>query len=101
MSTERGQADGAAVRWAQEWQRLSATAINQALGHYLNGCANVAMTRTPRQALAAMHATQADLVRHSMETLVAAARLWRTQQIESPFEQTERTPGPRQRVARP
>lgn len=79
MSIRRGQPISAAVVSAQEWQRLSWSAINQAMGHYLRGCANVAMTRTPQEALAALHETQTVLLRHSAETFVEATRLWRKQ----------------------
>jgi hypothetical protein len=67
----------AAVRWAQEWQRLSLTATNQALGLYLRGCADIVMARTPMQAVAAMHKTQTDLLRHSAHTIAETAKLWR------------------------
>ena len=50
------------VMWAQQLQRLRFTATNQALGLYLRGCADVAMARTPQQALAALHKTQTDLL---------------------------------------
>jgi hypothetical protein len=82
MSIGPGQPTSAAVVWAQQWQRLSWTAINQAMGHYLRGCANVAMTRTPQQALATLHETQTVLLKHSMETFSEAARLWRKQNTE-------------------
>ena len=44
--------------------------MNQAMGHYLQGCANVAMARTPQQALAALYEAQAVLVRHPMASFV-------------------------------
>jgi hypothetical protein len=62
---------------AQEWQRLSLAATNQALGHYLRGCTDLVMARTPKQALAALHKTQTDLLRHSADTIAEAAKLWR------------------------
>jgi hypothetical protein len=77
-----GQPISAAVVWAQEWQRLSSSAINQAMGHYLRGCANVAMTRTPHQALAALHEMQTVLLRHSADTFAEATRLCRKQNTE-------------------
>lgn len=79
MSIGPGQPISAPVRWAQEWQRLSLTATNQAMGHYLHGCANVAMARTPQQALAALHKTQTGLLRHSVHVFAEATRLWRKQ----------------------
>jgi hypothetical protein len=77
MSIGPGQPISPAVGWAQDWQRLSWTAINQAMGHYLSGCANVAMARTPQQALAALHKTQTSLLRHSADTVAQITRLWR------------------------
>ncbi len=82
MSIEPGQPIAAAIQWAHEWQRLSWTMTNQALGHYLRGCASVAMTRTPQQALAALHKTQTDLLRNSADTFAEVARLLRKQNIE-------------------
>jgi hypothetical protein len=75
MSIGPGQPNLAGIRWAHEWQHLSWTAMNQAVGHYLQGCANVAMARTPQQALAAVYEAQAVLLRHSMETFAGATRL--------------------------
>jgi hypothetical protein len=49
------------------------------MGHYLHGCANVAMAPTPQQALVALYKTQAGLLRHSANTMAEAARLWRKQ----------------------
>ena len=66
-----------AARWAQQLQRLNSTAANQAIGHCLRGCANLAMARTPKQALAALHKTQTDLLRHSADTIAEAAKVWR------------------------
>ena len=40
---------------------MSWNAINRAMGHYLSGCANVAMARTPEQALTALHKTHTGL----------------------------------------
>ena len=58
---------------------MGRTMTNQAIGHYLRGCANVAMARTPRQALAALHKTQASLLRHSGDAFARVARLWHKQ----------------------
>jgi len=88
MSIGPGRPIDAAIRCTHEWERLSWTAMNQAMGHYLRGCANVAMARTPQQALAAVHETQTALLRHSAETFAEAARLWRKQS-------TEHRPSPR------
>ena len=77
MSIGSGQPGSAAVKWTQQLQRFSLTATNQAMGHYLRGCANVAMARTPQQALAALHKTQTDLLRHSADTVAEAVKLWR------------------------
>jgi len=63
----------------QEWQRLGWNATSQAMGHYFQGCASLAMTRTPRQALAALHAIQTGLLRHAADTLAEATRLARKQ----------------------
>jgi hypothetical protein len=79
MSIGPGQPISPAVGWAEEWQRLGWTAINQAMGHYLRGCANVAMARTPQQALVALHQTQTSLLRHSADTVAQITRLWRKQ----------------------
>ena len=79
MSIGPGQPISPAAWRAQEWQRLGWTAINQAMEHYLRGCANVAMTRTPQQALAALHKMQTSLLRHSGDTFAQVARLWRKQ----------------------
>jgi hypothetical protein len=82
MNNGLGQPVTAAVSWSQEWQRLSWTAINQAMGQYLHGCANLAMARTPRQALTALHKTQTGLLRHSAATFAEATRLWNKQNTE-------------------
>jgi hypothetical protein len=82
MSIGPGQPISPAVGWAQEWQRLSWTVINQAMGHYLHGCANVAMARTPQQALAALHKTQTSLLRDSADTVAQVTWLWRKQNTE-------------------
>ena len=70
------------VRWAQQLQRLRLTATNQALGLYLRGYADLVMARTPQQALASLHKTQTDLLRHSAHTIAEAAKLWRKQNTE-------------------
>jgi len=77
-----GQHICAVVRWALEWQRLSLTATNQTMGHYLHGCANLTMARTPQQALAELHKTRIGLFRHSADTIAEATRVWRQQNIE-------------------
>jgi hypothetical protein len=79
MGTGLGHSTSAAVRWLQEWQRLTWTATNQAIGHYLNGCANIALARTPQQALAALHKTHARLLVHSAQILANGVGLWRGQ----------------------
>ena len=94
MRIEPGQPIFAVAMWAQEWQRLSWTTINQALGHYLHGCANLAMTGTPQQALAALHKIQAVLLRHSAETFAEATRLWRKQNTELPVMPAEHARAP-------
>ncbi len=82
MSTRRGPPIPAAVRRAQEWQRLSWTTMNQLMGHCLHGCASVAMAHTPRQAVAALHRTQTGLLVHSAHALAQVERLWRKQSTE-------------------
>jgi len=82
MGTAPGQPISATVRWAQEWQRLSWATTNQAMGHYLEGCADIALARTPLQALAALHKTHRGLLGHSTVALAEAARLWRKQNTE-------------------
>jgi hypothetical protein len=82
MSTGPGLPIPSAVRWAQEWQRLNWIAIHGAIGHYLHGCANAAMTRTPLEALAMLHETQAVLIGHSADALAQACELWRRQNRE-------------------
>jgi len=86
MSIALNQPVAAAVSRLQEWQRLCATAMNQAMGHYLHGCADLAMARTPRQALAAVHKTQRGLLKQSVDTVAGATRLWRKQNTELPAE---------------
>ena len=71
-----------AARWAEEWERLSLTATSGAMGCYLHGCANFAMARTPQHALAELHKTQTELLRHSVDTIVEATNLWRKQNAE-------------------
>jgi hypothetical protein len=77
MSVVRDQPASAALKWTQQLQRFSLTATNQAMGHYLRGCTNLVMARTPQQALAALRKTQTDLLRHSADTIAEAAKLWR------------------------
>ena len=71
-----------AVSWAQEWQRLTLTATSEAMGHYLHDCAHLAMTRTPKQALAELHRMQTHLFRHSAATFAKATKLWHEQSAE-------------------
>ena len=47
------------------------------MGHYLQGCADVAMTRTPHQALAALQKMQAGLIRHAVDTTIHVTGFWR------------------------
>ena len=84
MSIGPGQPILATIRWAHGWQRLSWTTMNQAIGHYLQGCVNVAMARTPHQALAAVYETHAVLLRHSMQTFAEATRLRASGTTETP-----------------
>ena len=58
------------------------TAANEAMGHYLHGCAHLIMARTPREALAQLHKAQTGLLRHSADTIAKAARLWHKQSAE-------------------
>jgi len=76
MSIESDQLLSDAVQCAQQLQRLNVIAVHQAMGHYLRGCANLAMARTPEQAMAALHKTQTDLLGHSARTIAEAAKLW-------------------------
>ena len=69
-------------KWVQEWQRLSQTAIDQTMGHYLRGCANVAMARTPLQAIMTLQETQTCLLRHSVHVFAASTRLWHKQNTD-------------------
>ncbi len=84
MSLGQAQATSGPLGWAQEWQRFSWVALNQAVGLYLQGCATLAMTRTPQQAMAAVHKTHARLVTHSAEAIAEATRLWRRHDAEFP-----------------
>ena len=58
--------------------------MNQAMGHPLNGYANVAMTRTPQRALAALQETQTGRIRYPVDTVIQVNELWRKQNTE-PF----------------
>jgi hypothetical protein len=71
-----------AVRWAHGWQRLSRSAIDQGMRHYLRGCANVAMAHSLPEAWVALSEAQNDLIRHSAGTLAEAIELWRKQNSE-------------------
>jgi hypothetical protein len=52
------------------------------MGHYLHGCANLAMARTSQQVLAALYKTQTDLLAHSADTIAETTRLWCKQNTE-------------------
>ena len=82
MSIKAGLPLSSAVSWAREWQRLNLPAANEAMRRYLHGCANLAMARTPRQALAELHKTQTGLLRHAADTIAKATSLWREQNAE-------------------
>jgi hypothetical protein len=56
--------------------------MNRALGRCLHGGADLAVARTPRQAVATLHRTHTGLLRHSTDTIVEATRLWRRQSAE-------------------
>jgi hypothetical protein len=78
---------------------LGWTAINQAMEHYLRGCANIAMARTPQQALVALRKTQTSLLGHSGDTFAQVAMLWRKQNTDLFAIRAERAPTPRQPAA--
>lgn len=99
MSIELGPVT-VAVGPLQEWQQLSRTAISQAVGQYLHGCADLAMARTPEQALAALHRMQTDVLRRSTDTFAEAARLWHKQNADPHILQAERTRVPTQPAAK-
>ena len=82
MSIALGQPVAAAISRLQEWQQLCRAATNQATGHYLRGCADLAMARTPQQVLAALHKTERGFLKHSADTVAEATRLWRKQNTE-------------------
>jgi hypothetical protein len=69
MSTGPNPPISRAIRSAQDWERLSSIAIDRAIALYLHGCAEVAMARTPMEALAALLETQAAVLRHFAEVL--------------------------------
>jgi len=71
-----------ATRWAREWQQLHSIAAKRALGRCLHGWADLAVARTPRQAVATLHRTHTGLLRHSADTIAEATRLWRRQSAE-------------------
>ena len=79
MRTTAGKPISATARWMQEWQRLSWATTNQAMGHLLKACADVALAGTPQQALVALHKAHTDLLRHSADTFDKATRLWHKQ----------------------
>lgn len=99
MGIGPGQRVPRAVGWAREWQRLSLAAIDQAMGHYLRGCATVAMARTPQQALAALHKTQTSLLRDSADTVAQVTWLWRKQNTELFVIRAEHAPAPQSQPA--
>jgi hypothetical protein len=72
----------AVATWAREWQQLHSTATNRTLGRCLHGWADLAVARTPRQAVATLHRTHSGLLRHSADTIAEATRLWRRQSAE-------------------
>ncbi len=71
-----------AARWAYEWQRLSRSAIDQGMGHYLRGCANIAMAHSLPDAWVALRETQDAMIRHSADMFAEAIELWRRQSGE-------------------
>ena len=72
----------AGARWAHEWQRLSRSAIDQGMGHYLRGCAEVAMAHSLPEAWVALREAQNAMIRHSADTFAEAIELWRKQSGE-------------------
>lgn len=102
MSIGLGQSVLAAVSPLQEWQQLCWTATSQAIGCYLQGCADLAMARTPRHAMAALHKTQSGLLKHSADTVAEVTRLWRKQNTEprAEYEVRSRAPAPSARSAK-
>ena len=68
--------------WALEWHRLTWTAMKQATEHYLHGCADVAMARSPLLAIEAMQQTQTRLLFHSAHMFAEAITLWRRQNMD-------------------
>jgi hypothetical protein len=69
------------------------------MGRYLHGCANVAMARTPQQALAALHKTQTSLLRDSADTVAQVTWLWRKQNTELFVIRVEHAPAPQSEPA--
>jgi len=82
MITGLDQPASVTPEWAQEWHRLGWTAMNEATGHYLRGCADVAMARSPLLAIEAMQQTQSHLLSHSAHVFGDAIILWRKQYAE-------------------
>ena len=82
MSTGWDQSPAVAMQWAQEWYQLSRSAIDEATGHYLQGCANVAMAHSPLPAVEAMLQTQAGLLSDSAHMLAQVSQLWHKQNTE-------------------
>jgi len=50
--------------------------------HYLRGCANIVMARTPLQAIMALQETQTNLLRHSVHVFAESTGLWRKQNTD-------------------
>ena len=63
--------------WGEDWQQLSRNAIDKGMGHYLRGCANVAMAHSLPEAWAALFEAQDTLIRHSAGAFAEAVELWR------------------------
>jgi len=70
-----------AISWALEWHGLTRTAVNGATAHYLHGCANVVMARSPLHAIEAIQHTQTCLLNHSAHVFAEVAVLWRRQSM--------------------
>jgi hypothetical protein len=78
MDVGLDQAIASATGPLQEWQQLRRAAIRQAMGHYLSGCADLAMARTPLEALVALREVQTALLRLSAESIGGVAGLLRS-----------------------
>ena len=82
MSIALEESASVTMSWAQEWHRLTWTAMNQATGHCLHGCADFAMARSPLLAIEAMQQTHTGLLRHSAHVFAEAIMLWRKQNTD-------------------